>query len=401
MVGHTASRVTGLADEAALREYLSPDLRRGVREVDLHLVDDWNRLAVSAPGGDVHQSREWAEHWARWGWRPRFLRFADGYPILSLERSWSPLPGASAYLPRGPISAGEPAIQTAARLGAAYDYLVSHGVDVVATDAAIARATGYRGLIEAQGFRAIDEIEPSRHSISLTLAADEESVFRTFSSTTRQLVRAAECHGLRIIRYDASPTDGSGAGTGSAAVLSTDAADHSLPMARFYDLLTHTSLRRHFPLAPRARVVDWTSRALAAGLGVYLEARAPDDTLLGGGLFYRHGGRFTYAHAADREDRRRERPGVARLILWRAIQLACREGLTEFDLGGVDIAGYRDQPRPGQPMYGLYAFKKSFGGRWVELSGSHERVARPFRYLAGRIERRIMAMRPRSVAPGA
>jgi lipid II:glycine glycyltransferase (peptidoglycan interpeptide bridge formation enzyme) len=34
-------------------------------------------------------------------------------------------------------------------------------------------------------------------------------------------------------------------------------------------------------------------------------------------------------------------------------------------------------------MYGLLEFKRSFGGRWVELSGAHERVLRPARVRAG------------------
>ena len=28
-------------------------------------------------------------------------------------------------------------------------------------------------------------------------------------------------------------------------------------------------------------------------------------------------------------------------------------------------------------MYGLYQHKRSFGGRWLELTGAHERVIRP------------------------
>jgi lipid II:glycine glycyltransferase (peptidoglycan interpeptide bridge formation enzyme) len=34
-------------------------------------------------------------------------------------------------------------------------------------------------------------------------------------------------------------------------------------------------------------------------------------------------------------------------------------------------------------MYGLLEFKRSFGGRWVELSGAHERVLRPARARVG------------------
>jgi lipid II:glycine glycyltransferase (peptidoglycan interpeptide bridge formation enzyme) len=66
------------------------------------------------------------------------------------------------------------------------------------------------------------------------------------------------------------------------------------------------------------------------------------------------------------------------------MRIAVAEGRTELDLGGVDVVGARGIPAPGDPMRGLYEFKEAFGGRWVELAGAHERVARPRRYALGR-----------------
>jgi lipid II:glycine glycyltransferase (peptidoglycan interpeptide bridge formation enzyme) len=137
---------------------------------------------------------------------------------------------------------------------------------------------------------------------------------------------------------------------------------------------------------------------VAAGLAVYLEVRSPGNELLGAAILYRHGGRLTYAHSADREDLRHQFPGVIHLLIWRAIQLAAREGLGEFDLAGVDVAGHRTEPREGDAMYGLYSFKRSFGGHWVELTGNHERIARAPRYMIGRLTRRLSATAAR-IAP--
>jgi lipid II:glycine glycyltransferase (peptidoglycan interpeptide bridge formation enzyme) len=72
------------------------------------------------------------------------------------------------------------------------------------------------------------------------------------------------------------------------------------------------------------------------------------------------------------------------LLRWRAIQLAMREGRSEMDLGGVDIAPHHREPVDGEPMFGLYEHKRSFGASWVEMTGAHERVIRPWRNLAGR-----------------
>ena len=56
-----------------------------------------------------------------------------------------------------------------------------------------------------------------------------------------------------------------------------------------------------------------------------------------------------------------------------------------MDLGGADVAGARHEPTEGDPMWGLYQHKRSFGGEWLELAGAHERVIDAGRYRIGRI----------------
>jgi lipid II:glycine glycyltransferase (peptidoglycan interpeptide bridge formation enzyme) len=68
--------------------------------------------------------------------------------------------------------------------------------------------------------------------------------------------------------------------------------------------------------------------------------------------------------------------GVVPLLRWTLINQARIEGRIA-DLGGADIAGYRETPKPGDRMYGLYAFKRSFGASWVEMSGAHRIVVNP------------------------
>jgi lipid II:glycine glycyltransferase (peptidoglycan interpeptide bridge formation enzyme) len=110
----------------------------------------------------------------------------------------------------------------------------------------------------------------------------------------------------------------------------------------------------------------------------------PDGEVLGGLMLYRHGGRLSTQHAADRAHLRRTHPGTMHLLRWRAIELALAEGRSEMDLGGVDLAGARRLPVPGEPTWGLYEHKRSFGAEWVALAGAQERIARSWRYAAGR-----------------
>ena len=354
-------------------------------------LDDWDARTVEVPGGHVYQSRTWGEYRARHGWRPRYLVFEDGFRVLSAERPWPLVGGAGGYIARGPVPAGEPAAATADRLRAAADWLVERGVDVVSSDAEIPADSGYPELLQAHGFRQIEEVQPSRHRMSLELAADHETVWGGFTKSLRQTIRTAEHRGLRLIRYDAAPDpDPDVAALFERPDLAELGLDGLRPVfERLHDELARTARRRGFPIAPRAQLIDSSSHALLAGLAMHIEVRSPEDDHVGSLLFFRHGRRITYSLSADAVAFRKQFPGTVQLVLWRAIQVAVAEGRPEFDLAGVDIAGARRKPAPGEEMYGLFEMKERFGARWIDLAGNHEWVARPWRYAAGRLAMRL------------
>jgi lipid II:glycine glycyltransferase (peptidoglycan interpeptide bridge formation enzyme) len=277
----------------------------------------------------------------------------------------------------------------AARLIGIADALAGEGIDVVAADPEVpASETPFRTAIEAAGFTAIEEIQPSRHRISLPLMGrTEEDVFAGISKSTRQRIRKAEGEVDPIVRHDARVRPG-GVGDGFAAP--SEAPEVALD--RFYDLLLQTGERLHFTFGPREPFVAWWRAALAAGHLVYLEAWGIRGAPIAGLILYRHGDRLSTVHSGDDPEERHETPGAMHLLRWRAIQLAIREARSEMDLGGVDVAGSRAEPREGDPLYGLYQHKRSFGGQWLELTGAHERVFDSRGYQAGRVAGRLARM---------
>ena len=352
-------------------------------------LDDWDARAVDEQGGHVYQSRAWAEQRRRSGWSPRFLVGDDDSRILALTRRWPLIPGGSAYVPRGPVPMGADPERLARRLIAVGTVLAADGIDVLAADPEVpADAPAFRATIEAAGFHPIEEIQPSRHRVTLPLGAtaDEETVFRAVTKSTRQRVRGAETAGIAVVRFDARiGPDGVGSGFIDPAEAVGGALD------RFYDLLLETGERRRFSFGPRASFVGWWQAAYQAGHLVYLEARAGSTASepLAGLILYRHGGRLSTVHSGDHAALRATHPGALHLLRWRAIQLAIREHCGEMDLGGVDVAGARGEPRRGDPLYGLYQHKASFGGRWLALAGAHERVYDGRGYRAGRLSSRL------------
>jgi len=60
-----------------------------------------------------------------------------------------------------------------------------------------------------------------------------------------------------------------------------------------------------------------------------------------------------------------------------------------MDLGGVDVAGSREEPVEGGPLHGLYQHKRAFGAQWLALTGAHERVFDQRGYALGRMTDRL------------
>jgi serine/alanine adding enzyme len=351
------------------------------READETELAAWDERTVSPPGGHVLQSRAWAAYRERAGWRPRFLVGADGSAILALTKPWPLVGGASGYISRGPVPTAAAGV-LAERLDAAAGWLAARGVDVVAADAQIRADTGYGEAIAARGFRQIEEIQPARHRLSVPLGpgVTEDDALARVTKQTRQRIRKAEDAGaLEVVRYDRATPTGVGAGFVPADREVGDA------LGEFYDLLVATADRRRFDVLSRRRFLDWTTTAYEASQVLYLEAREPGNPEAVAGLVvYRHGDRLSTFLSGDRDDARQRHPGAFHLLRWRAIQLAIREGRAEMDLDGADRIGARFEPQEGDPSYGLYQHKRSFGAEWVELAGAHERVARPVRYALGR-----------------
>jgi hypothetical protein len=243
------------------------------REAQPDELERWDDLTVRVAGGHVLQSRAWADHRATKGWQPRYLIGDDGSAVLALLRPWPVVGGASAYVPRGPVptAAVEDAI---ARLEGVTGWLAGEDVDVVASDAEVP-AQGYRERIEGLGYRAIEEIQPSRHRLSVGLGpeAEEDAALENISKSTRQRLHKAERDGLGIVRHDPAASDGSQR-PGGYADFEPPTESIKVALGRFHDLATQTADRRHFTLGSKESFLDWTTRAFAAGHLVLLLARS-------------------------------------------------------------------------------------------------------------------------------
>ena len=367
-------------------------------------LEDWDAHTVASPNGHVYQSLAWGEYRAAHGRPVWHLVFNDDFRLLVVGRDRPVVGGGWAYATRGPIPEADPAL-AAARVAKAAELLADEGLDSFTVDGETPADTGLRALLQARGFRAVEEVQTSRHRMDVNLGpvdahnSDEKTIFGSFGATTRNNIRQAERHGLRVKRLDAGGgraehDDGSPGTLDGTELLGLEDPERTERMLRmFYVMLDATAERRGFALASEDAFLDWSQRALAAGHMLYLQAEHDVDGPVAGAIFYRHGHRLTYSLAGDRAELRKAHPGAVRLLVWRGMQIALDERRLSVDLGGVDTEGARGRPNKGDPTYGMYAFKESFGARWVDLTGAHQRTMRPMRNLAGKLLGRIGSLR--------
>jgi lipid II:glycine glycyltransferase (peptidoglycan interpeptide bridge formation enzyme) len=315
----------------------------------------WDDRAVRVPGGHVMQSSTWAAYRAGQGVEPRFLGFDDGHVALVLLQHSPLTPGVGAVVRRGPAHAEEPVARAVehARALAAWARLQT-GRDLY-LDPERAADPAWRSAMEAAGFTVTAGYDPSIHVMRLDLrtGADEDALFGSFSKSTRQRVRAAERAGTVVI------DDRAGAHLDGLLVLMRERAEAlGIPLQRGDHYLE-----------------GWLA-LLRADLARLLVAEH-DDELVGGLFLFRHGGIHATAYSADRAATRRDLPGTMHLVRWIAIRDAFREGVSAIELGGVDLPGLREVPRPGDATYGLYEHKRGFGAIWVEREPPRRIVLRP------------------------
>jgi lipid II:glycine glycyltransferase (peptidoglycan interpeptide bridge formation enzyme) len=321
----------------------------------------WDERTVDVPGGHVLQGEAWAAHRASLGWSPHFVTFESGRAALVLAHRQPPLPGFTAYAPRGPVSAGDPVHLVAARAAALAGWVREEGGTILAIDPELDADPAFEAALAAAGFAPTEEIQPSRHRLVLRFEPgdDEEAVLARISKATRQRIRAAESGGTVIVE------DPEGA-----------------HLDAFGELIGAVADRKHFTFSPEQGFVRWWRRVLGTPAGRFWVA-LHGDRLLGGLVAYRQGGHLATAFSADRAELRRELPGTMHLLRWHVIRESLAARYPSIDLGGVDVRGARHKPAKGDPAYGLWEHKASFGAEWVESAPAHETVLRPWIYRAG------------------
>lgn len=311
----------------------------------------------------------WAENRRLAGEEPLFVTFSDDRATLVTSRPQRPM-GTFLTSRKGPIHAGDPPLAVAERAAALALLARDRGGSLLWMDPELDRSDAYAAAMEHANFEVTDPAEPSVHVMRLDIpqGSSQKTLFDSFAKGTRQRIRSAEKSGVTV---------------------RVDAAGRDVPA--FAHLLAERSDELGVALRPEFGSLPFSALLIEAGQGrLYLAEH--DGTLLGGLLVYLQGGSQSTIYSADRAELRRAHPGVMHLLRWRAIRDALASGAPSIDLGGVDLPGHREPPRPGEPSYGLYEHKRSFGAVWVEREQARRAVLRPWAERAASASRSVLSL---------
>jgi lipid II:glycine glycyltransferase (peptidoglycan interpeptide bridge formation enzyme) len=116
-------------------------------------------------------------------------------------------------------------------------------------------------------------------------------------------------------------------------------------------------------------------RALIDAGHATLFAAIVDDRVAAAAVVFWCGERALYMYGASGDVARKTYAAYA--VQWHAMRAAKARGARRYDLGGVPV-----DVSESHPQYGLYLFKKGFGGARRTFAGAYDVTPRPVRYRA-------------------
>lgn len=327
----------------------------------------WNAFVRTAATGHICQTYEWPEHVSEHA-RSDSLRLGvcEGDRLLAatlLVRSQARQVRAPFYyVPRGPVCADPTSPAVRALVACARREASRRGAFMIRVEPNVPveheQASNWLHALDHLGFRSTNHVLYPRSAWMTDLRPCTEDLLAHMSQTWRYGIHAAPRRGITV-RQGAGEAD----------------------FDAFYRLITETAQRDQFQIYPRALYQDMLAHYTAASAAQSGTAEMAlfladyQGAPIAAATIAVLGDRAWYMHAASSSlpEHRKLDPG--RCLMWEGICWAKARGATLFDWRAIP-----DVPKPGEELYGVYEFKRGFGGYAEQVIPTHDLVLRPAIY---------------------
>ena len=319
---------------------------------------DWDAFLATWPEAHLLQTSAWGELKDSFGWAAhRMVAGRAGAQLL--ERRLAPGMRIG-YVPMGPVGNWlpdlVPSLLSLARTLRCFVLKLEPDAPDGSPLADQLRALGFAPSLHA--------VQP-RRSLVVDLTPPEDEILARMHQKTRYNIRLAERKQVRVRPWDDHPAFG--------AMMQTTAARDQFGVhtpayyARAFDLF-------HARQECELLVAEFEGRPLAA---LMVFARGP---------------RAWYLYGASTDDERNRMPTY--LLQWEAMRWARRLGCRTYDLWGVPDAERQTLEAQfegrGDGLWGVYRFKRGFGGELRRSIGAWDYPLQPLAY---RLYRAVLARR--------
>ena len=326
-------------------------------------IRDWNNFLSECPEPHLLQTAEWGELKSSFGWQAERMLSGEGAGECGVQILFRQLPlGFSfAYLPKGPLMKKVGEGSTDRIPGPSFwvdvDDLCRSNRAVflkIEPDDDMAPARWLEGEAGVDLRPSPHPIQPPR-TIVVDLTGSEEDILARMKQKTRYNIRLAGKKGIQVA--------------------------HSHEVAVFHQLMETTGQRDQFgihSLAYYQKVYDLFKKSDKCALLMASYEGVP----VAGMMVFASGSRSWYLYGASASNHRQRMPTY--LLQWEAMKWARSMGCRQYDLYGVpdhdqDYLESNFQER-ADGLWGIYRFKRGFGGTVTRSSGPWDRVYNAFLY---------------------
>jgi peptidoglycan pentaglycine glycine transferase (the first glycine) len=324
--------------------------------------DDWDRFVAAHPTGHILQVSPWGTLKSQFGWSAERVGLApEGKLVAGAQILYRRLPvgaGCLAYIPKGPLVNWEDEAQIKALMSALDRAARAQGAIALTIEPDLPDEDAHSKRLQALGFSPspLSSVQP-RRTIIVGIAQNEDNILAAMKQKTRYNVRLAARKGVTV--REATETD----------------------LPAFHTLMTATGERDEFGVHT-PNYYEMAYRLFAPrGWARLLLAEAEEEPVAAVMVFALPP-RSWYFYGASSNAHREKMPTY--LLQWEAMRWAKSLECTTYDLYGIpdkDEETLEAQfAQRSDGLWGVYRFKRGFGGNLVRSVGAWDRVYAPVRY---------------------
>jgi peptidoglycan pentaglycine glycine transferase (the first glycine) len=313
-------------------------------------LSDWNVFLAKNPDAHLLQSGEWGQLKSAFEWEAIHLLVGEAGAQILFRRL--PLGFTFAYLPKAPVSssAPSPAFWSAVDLACRSRRAVFLKVEPDGWE-----GDGGASVLNGQTFAPSPQHIQPRSTLAVDLHGSEEDVFNRMKPKTRYNIRLAGRK--EVVVHPSSDID------------------------NFYRVMTITGQREAFHVHSQEYYRRAYELFYPKGMCELFVADFQDRSLATL-MVFAHGRQAYYFYGASSDEERNRKATYP--LQWEAIRWARARGCDEYDMWGIpdeatDVEEDDAEARE-DGLWGVYRFKRGFGGSIKHAIHTMDRVYNPLLY---------------------